>query len=526
MPQPSDANGFREAIRREALRRELRELAQRYDLSEGRLGELQDEQEAVRRELAEVQDRSAPEEQRSAVRLAELRRLRHGLGYGPDEPDPAAVLYQAAIVADVGSEVPDFSYYGRVKRWVARGTARIVLFFAGIVTSHQRIFNNRIVRVLSAVAARNEDVTAGLVRLQTETLTARLRGIEASLTSWEAAAELRAVTRTLDETIDGLSAGFEQRMQSAEERLEALAGDASRLGAAAASAREVSAAESERVSTMLTDARRRLQRLERTLEARSRGALLPEPVADGVSGDDGEVLAGSAALDRLYAAFEERFRGSREDIRNRIGEYLPAVKGVEAVSEERPLVDLGSGRGEWLELLRDAGVPAYGVDRNQVFAEVCRGMGLRVVEVDVLQHLRVQPRGSLGAVTAFHVIEHLPPSVLIELIGECRRVLAPGGLLILETPNPENLTVGGASFYSDPSHVRPVYPATLLFLLQRLGFGEVGLHWPETGREPQPQIPEVDADRPEAASVNAAARAINEHLRAPLDYAVFARDAE
>lgn len=513
MPQQPSTIVFREAVRREALRRELRELASRYDVSAGRLGELQDEQEAVRQQLLEVRESAAHEEQRSAGRLSELRRLRQGLGYETYEPDPAAALYQAAIVAEVGRTVPDFSYYGPIKRWFARGVARVVLFLSGIVTTHQRQFNERLLRVVSSLAAHNEDLITARGRLQTEALEARLRGLEAGLAVWEATTELRQVSRSVNESVDGLAETVDQRLAALDERVTALASgpEEDRL-----------AVEIERIRGTLAAAELLLQRLEEASEELSRGGRRrQQPAIDGV----GDVLSGEVALDRLYAVFEERFRGTREDIRNRLGEYLPAVQETAAIRQDRPLVDLGCGRGEWLELLRDAGIPAYGVDRNQVFLHTCRDLGVRVVEGDVLEHLQLQADGALGAVTAFHIIEHLAPARMIEVLTECSRALAPGGLLILETPNPENLTVGAAKFYSDLSHVRPVYPETLVFLLQRLGFEEVGLHSPSVGRVPPPQIPQLDPGEPAAGTLNPAAEAINEHLRSPLDYAAFARRA-
>ena len=175
-------------------------------------------------------------------------------------------------------------------------------------------------------------------------------------------------------------------------------------------------------------------------------------------------------LDTLYASFEEQFRGSREEVTSRLSVYLPILKGA-GVSED--VLDVGSGRGEWLELLKSEGIRARGVDANRVFVEQCRQMGLDVTEADALDYLRGLPDRSLNVVTSFHLVEHLPFEKLIKMLDEVVRVLRPGGLLILETPNPENFMVGSYSFYADPTHRNPIPSATLKFLLEARGLERV-----------------------------------------------------
>jgi O-antigen chain-terminating methyltransferase len=138
--------------------------------------------------------------------------------------------------------------------------------------------------------------------------------------------------------------------------------------------------------------------------------------------------------------------------------------------EASPVLDLGCGRGELLLMLREAGVPATGVDGDFALAGAARRRGLEVVEGDVLDVLRTLDDGSRGAVTALHLFEHLSPEVLMAVLEEVRRVLRPGGLLIVECPNPHSLRVGGALFWQDPTHRRPLLPETLELLLQAAGF--------------------------------------------------------
>ncbi|WP_220461536.1 class I SAM-dependent methyltransferase [Rugamonas apoptosis] len=170
----------------------------------------------------------------------------------------------------------------------------------------------------------------------------------------------------------------------------------------------------------------------------------------------------------FYRAFEDRYRGSRELIKHRLGAYRPFL--LPLVALDAPALDLGCGRGEWLELLAECGLQGRGVDLDAGMLAACRERGLNVALGDALAALRAQPDASLALVSAFHLVEHLPFALVQELITESRRALLPGGLLILETPNPENLTVGAASFYLDPTHERPLPPALLEFAVDYGGF--------------------------------------------------------
>ncbi len=141
------------------------------------------------------------------------------------------------------------------------------------------------------------------------------------------------------------------------------------------------------------------------------------------------------------------------------------------------ILDLGCGSGDWLDLLRDEGLQARGVEINTVMLDACRARQLEVVESDMLAYLHGLPDSSVNVITAFHLIEHIPFETMLELIAEVRRVLRPGGLVMLETPSPENLVVAACNFYSDPTHHKPVYPHTLTFILKNLGFNDVRLQF-------------------------------------------------
>lgn len=177
-------------------------------------------------------------------------------------------------------------------------------------------------------------------------------------------------------------------------------------------------------------------------------------------------------LDALYAELEDNFRGSFDEIKDRFRTYLPSIQSV-AVTNDKPVVDLGCGRGEWLELLKEEGHTALGVDTNRVLLDRCRARGLDVVESDVLQYLRGLGDNSLSAITAFHIIEHLEIGVLMELLDEIVRVVQPGGVIIFETPNPENVLVGSNYFYFDPTHRNPLPSLLMKFLLESRGLQRV-----------------------------------------------------
>ncbi|UNK26661.1 class I SAM-dependent methyltransferase [Serratia plymuthica] len=174
--------------------------------------------------------------------------------------------------------------------------------------------------------------------------------------------------------------------------------------------------------------------------------------------------------DDFYRVFEEKHRGSVQDIKQRLSVYLPFITELAKIYPSAEVVDVGCGRGEWLETLRDNAIPAMGVDLDDGMLERALQIGLNVKKMDCLAFLQQQADASLLAITGFHIAEHLPFEVLQSLVKEALRVLKPGGLLILETPNPENVSVGTCSFYMDPTHNHPLPPALLEFIPNYYGF--------------------------------------------------------
>ena len=175
----------------------------------------------------------------------------------------------------------------------------------------------------------------------------------------------------------------------------------------------------------------------------------------------------------FYRAFEEQFRGSREQIASRLHVYLPFVEPLKTIETAPIALDLGCGRGEWLELLQANGFQAKGVDLDAGMLSVCHELNLDVQLGDALDYLRGLDADSLSVVSAFHVVEHIPFEILRELSTEAYRVLKPSGLLILETPNSENLMVGTSTFYLDPTHQKPLPAQLLSFVVEYAGFNRV-----------------------------------------------------
>jgi SAM-dependent methyltransferase len=183
--------------------------------------------------------------------------------------------------------------------------------------------------------------------------------------------------------------------------------------------------------------------------------------------------AGFHMNDGFYLALEERYRGSRELVKGRLAVYLPFVESLLEALPATATIDLGCGRGEWLEILAELGFKPVGVDLDKNMVEVCRKMGLQVEEVDALTYLSTLPDKSQAIVSAFHIVEHITFDQLRILISEALRVLKPGGLLIMETPNPENIVVATSNFYLDPTHQRPIPPMLLSFVAEYTGFARV-----------------------------------------------------
>jgi len=203
----------------------------------------------------------------------------------------------------------------------------------------------------------------------------------------------------------------------------------------------------------------------------------------GTGHDSKDLSARRANRDTWYLDFEEAHRGEVANIRERQRDYLRFIREAIPSLDEGHVLDLGCGRGDWLSLLKEEGISALGVDSNADMVEGARRAGLLVHHSDLFDYLNLLDGQTLAAITAFQLVEHLPLDSLLGFFTEVRRLLRPGGILILETPNPENLQVSGYSFWMDPTHVRPLPPPLLYQLACHFGFVDLRIEranpWPQ-----------------------------------------------
>ena len=176
--------------------------------------------------------------------------------------------------------------------------------------------------------------------------------------------------------------------------------------------------------------------------------------------------------DSVYIALEDRFRGSKEDIKDRLHVYYKYIELLSETSDSLVL-DIGCGRGEWLELLRDNKVTARGVDFNNHMVNTCINNGLDVHCDDCVHFLENTPVGMYHAITGMQVIEHIPFKTMFHLFQLCHRALKPNGFVLFETPNLNNLLVAAKTFHSDPTHINKLTPDVIKFYLEQAGFSQV-----------------------------------------------------
>ena len=225
----------------------------------------------------------------------------------------------------------------------------------------------------------------------------------------------------------------------------------------------------------------------------------------------------------VYLGFEDRFRGTTGDIRKRLESYLPIFAGASNV------LDVGCGRGELLELFREGGVKARGIDTNQAMVDECRSRGLEAERTDAVTSLEGQDDASLGGLVAIQVVEHFEPAYLVRVLQLAFQKLGPGAPLLLETINPACWMAFFETYIRDLTHARPLHPDTLRYLVQAAGFTGVNIDFraPVTEGDRLDRVstpPGVDAVTAGiAAAVNAHADKLNVRLFSSMDYAVIAR---
>jgi O-antigen chain-terminating methyltransferase len=193
-----------------------------------------------------------------------------------------------------------------------------------------------------------------------------------------------------------------------------------------------------------------------------------------------------------YARFAERFRGSEDYVKKGQRFYLPYFTG------RREVLDIGCGRGEFLELMREAGVAAHGIDLSRESVDLCRQKGFEADVADLFAYLADLPETSLDGIFSAQVVEHLPPERLPDMIRLAASRLQRDGVLAIETPNPECLAIFATHFYLDPTHTRPVPHALLAFYMEEYGLGGIEVHRLSPAIESMPALAALPEDFREA----------------------------
>jgi len=380
-------------------------------------------------------------------------------------------LEEALPYAHAGGELPEQTRLKPVKQ--------VVLGMSRPVTSNQAPFNRAVLQALDGAAAAIEGL-AHSVDLHDQ----HANRVQAALATTEL---------TVDDLVDD---GRTVRAQLAE-----LTDAVAALRAEVAEARSDLAVISAKQDLVFRTAREGLA--EQGLDTGKLTELSRE-LATG--------------FEQLYEDLEDQFRGTRDEVQAKLQPYLADIA---AAAGDGPVIDVGCGRGEWLAMLADAGVPAYGVDFNAVVVERCAAQGLDVREADALVHLREIEAGSARAITSFHVAEHLSLDTLVGLVDAALVALQPGGVLIFETPNPTNVNVGAASFYLDPTHLKPLHPQFLQFLVTQRGFASAEVRYLNTEDGPTLTVDDL-APNGELERSQQLVDKINWALAGPLDYGIVA----
>jgi O-antigen chain-terminating methyltransferase len=261
------------------------------------------------------------------------------------------------------------------------------------------------------------------------------------------------------------------------------------------------------------------RRLRRLLAAGAEGTAPGVRVSPLPLSERGDHDRSAMAVEFDYAGFEERFRGSEEEVREHQRAYLDCFQ------DRQPVIDLGCGWGEFLQLLREAGLSARGVDVDTDMVLLCREKGFDVTAADAEAFLAALPDDSVGGIFAAQIIEHLAPERVIGLVQLCQRKLSPGGVLVMETPNPTCLTVFADSFYKDPSHIRPLHPDMMQFLFETTGFEDVELRF-SAPVSAAAWVPPLEAPAANREQFNAGLQRLNRLLYGFQDYAIIGRAAK
>ncbi len=367
-----------------------------------------------------------------------------------------------------------------IKRFIQRVIKRILKFIFIAVMSQQTVFNSHAVRAMNCTKGHIDGLTA-----DTESLKQRAAMIE------QHAATIEKTATETAEDLSNRAADLEQRVQMLQQRVDELETQNDDLLAALA---------------------------KRTLGQNPAASLRVRAIA---SSADSSETPSTEPSDSIYTAldyfkFENHFRGPRSLIRERQSIYLPYFK-----DQVGPVLDLGCGRGEFLQVMKENGIPAFGIDLYPEYVVEGELLGIDIRQGDGIAFLQ-ETDERFGGIYVGQVIEHLSFQQIQMLCGAAYEKLLPGAYLMLETPNPMCLSIFANSFYTDPSHNKPVHPLTVKYLLEELMFQDVEILFTECSKlDPLPAIQSESITNLDA--VNAGISRVSELLYGSQDYAIVAK---
>ncbi len=333
-----------------------------------------------------------------------------------------------------------------------------------------------------------------------EALVENVRNLNAQLAGYEALAEN---VRNLNATVEGQEA-IAENVRNLNSMLQNYESDIEYLKNSSAMIETLSSTiEMQKVKLSLLEKRENEQQLAQRISSEngvSKAVQEPAPLTENVySGID-------------YFDFENHFRGSIQSIRESQKQYVNYFKG------RKNVIDLGCGRGEFLELLKENDIDAQGVDLYEEFVEMCRLKGLKATQADAMDFLRKQEK--VGGIFAAQLIEHLSTGQLVMLCELAYEKLEDGAFIVLETQNPQSLSIYINAFYVDPSHNKPVHPLTVEYILRKAGFQEIEIIYTDESR-PQMTIPPIQQENMD--EFNHAMKTVESMLFGSQDYAIIAK---
>jgi O-antigen chain-terminating methyltransferase len=414
-----------------------------------------------------------------------------------------SIIRKAEARANIGEEVTPMLQFRGLTQKIARLAGKAVIYLSSFITDKQRSFNRDMIHAMEAVTdsldrignkivtEKHNETKHEITRLRGEVNT--LRNIQDEIkTNLDTITYLENVLKErelrikdLEQTIKDIKTSFVLREKNLKDR-DIQIKDLKKTLIDLKSLYALQEGNINHQVTHIVEIEKFISHLYNRLVFRDKN-ILPH---------------------NLYVSFENKFRGTIEEIKEKQKIYLPYIKKAQAGTEEYPVLDLGCGRGEWLEILKENGLKGAGVDSNHMMISLCQEKGLDVIKHDCVKFLSKQKSNSLGSVTGFHLLEHLPIDILINLLHEIVRVLKPGGVAIFETPNPQNILVGSYSFYMDPTHKKPLPSPLIKFLAEEHGLKNIEI----LNIHPLPEELYV--------SGSDTSTRFNEHFYGPQDYAI------